>query len=121
MIQTPDVRLAVMEHLKTRVACPVVAIRPDDDTPQYVHVIDTGGAGRKNRVIQNVQVTIDCYGRSLAATADLARQVDAAMYALPASNKPISAVQGSNPVESTAQTNAVRRYSATYQLKTLCK
>lgn len=113
-----DVKAIVMEYLRAALDVPVTSKRRDDGTAAYVLVIDTGGAGRSRKVILNSQLTLDSYGASSGKSADLARRVDALMYALPASPVPVARVRGFTPSYSPDPVSGQDRHTATYQLKT---
>ncbi len=58
--QPVDVKLIVMEWLKSVLDVPVVSTRPDgkDAPSRFVRVIPTGGQGRHGRVLQGIGSSI---------------------------------------------------------------
>lgn len=116
-MKPPDVKALVLAYLRDRVAVPVVSTRPDDGTASFVRVIGTGGPGRHDRILQTVQLTIDCYAASTGRAYDLAATVDAAMHDLPASDVPVSHVPwATTPQDYPDPDTGSARYTATYQL-----
>ena len=119
--ETPDVKALVMAYLGAAQSLPVVSKRPDkDSTAAFVRVISTGGRGRSSRVLQTVQLTIDCYSTSTGKAYTAAAEVDALIHGLPSSTVPITAVTGSTPAEMPDPDTAQARYTATYMLQTRC-
>lgn len=117
-MRPPDIKALVMEYLRGIVKVPVVSTRPDNGTPAFVRVIATGGAGRSNRVLQQVQLTIDCYETSTGRAATLATTVDEAIHQLPISPLPVNSVTGGTPQDYPDPDVKSPRYTATYQLVT---
>ena len=110
-----------MGYLKAAQDVPVLSKRPDTNPPkQFEVVIGTGGSGRSQRVLQAVQLTIDCYGQSTGTAYTLAAQMDALIQQLPSSAAPIVAVTGSTPAEMPDPDTTQARYTATYQLTVRC-
>ena len=119
--ETPDVKALVMGYLRASQSRPVVSKRPEKDPPkEFVRVIGTGGRGRSSRVLQTVQLTIDCYAESTGTAYTAAAEVDALIHGLPSSTVPITAVTGSTPAEMPDPDIASPRYTATYQLTVRC-
>lgn len=119
-MKPPDLKVLISDHLRAEIGVRVVSGWVDDEA-EFVRVIATGGQGRSNRVQQHVQFTIDTYSTSTQNAWRLASLVDEAMYGLPQSDLPVSHVQGSAPADNPDPDTASPRYSATYQLTTLCR
>lgn len=121
-LQAPDVRgILQNDYLPEVVNVPVTAQRLEDGA-EYSRVIDTGGPGRSDRILQTVQVTLDHYGASLAEVRDRAYAVDAAMHELPSTKHPIASVPwATTPQENPDPDVGSFRYTATYQLVVICR
>ena len=120
---TVDVKALLLAHLPTALGVPVVSKRPDQKPTspapaEFVVVIGTGGAGRSQKVAQETQLTLDTYASTTGKAMALALRVDAAMYALVASDLPVSAVDGWTPSESPDPDTGQARMTATYRLRT---
>lgn len=92
--QPPDVRKLVIEHLRQRLGVPAVAYRPDDGTRTYVLVLDTGGPGRRDRVLQEAQVTVSSYAPTPGMAQELAARVDEAVHGMPQARAGVAAITG---------------------------
>ena len=122
LLQPPEVKVILFDYLADLVDAPVLSERPDDGvTKRFVRVIASGGPGRQNRIRQIVQVTIDSYAPTTGTADDLARAVDAAIYALPASTQPINSVPWATTPQDYPDPDVGPRYTATYQLAVLCR
>lgn len=119
-MRSPDLKKLISAYLADAIRVRVVSTRPENE-PEFVRVIATGGQGRSNRVQQHVQFTIDSYSTSTQNAWQVANSVDEAMHSLPQSDVPVSHVQGSTPADNPDPDTASPRYSATYQLTTLCR
>ena len=125
-MKPPDIKRLLLGYLAEATGKPTVSTRPENaatgtaSPAEFIRVVATGGQGRSNRVIQHVQFTIDAYSTSNQNAWLLAASVDEAMYRLPQSALPVSRVQGNTPAESPDPDTASARYTATYQLTTLC-
>lgn len=113
-----DVKLIVMDWLKTVLDAPVVSTRPDQagKPSRFVRVIATGGQGRHSRVLQTSQVTIDSYAETPARAMTLALMVDAAMHTAVHGAGVISAVSGTSPAEFPDPDTGQARVTTTYQV-----
>lgn len=113
-----DVKLIVMDWLKTELDAPVVSTRPDQvgKPSRFVRVIATGGQGRHDRVLQTSQVTIDSYAETPARAMTLALMVDTAMHAAVQRTGLISAVSGTSPAEFPDPDTGQARATTTYQV-----
>lgn len=125
-MSSPDVRSLLIGWLPRLVGAEVTAVRPDPHEEEgwrrLVRVIDTGGPGRYERVLQTVQVTIDSYAETAYDAAELARRVDDAIHDLPSSPVPVVAIDGSTTPHDTPDPDTGQpRYSATYQLTVKCR
>lgn len=106
-----------MQHLRAELGVRVVSTRPDDGTTSFVRVIATGGPGRSRRILQGVQLTIDCYDTSAGRAFTLANRVDEVMHGLPASDVSVAAVPWSTtPADYPDPDTGSPRYTGTYQL-----
>lgn len=119
-MKAPDLKGLILGYLADAAGVPAVSTRPENGPQRFVRVIATGGQGRSNRVQQHIQLTVDSYNDSPGHAWELANTVDEAMYRLPQSALPVSRVQGNTPAESPDPDTASARYTATYQLTTLC-
>ncbi|MDO4888160.1 MAG: hypothetical protein Q3979_05595 [Actinomycetaceae bacterium] len=115
-MRAPDVKKLVLDHLAETLGVPVASKRLDDGTAAYVLVLATGGAGRVDKIVCHVQLTLDSYGPTAGTAFDTANRVDAAMYGLPASTVPVASVRGSTPAYSPDPVSEQDRYTATYQI-----
>ncbi len=121
-LSLPDVKAHLLTHLPTVVGAPVISKRPDQSNgvapaAEFVVVIGTGGAGRSQKVTQETQLTLDSYAATTGKAMALALRVDAAMYALVASDLPVTAVDGWTPTESPDPDTGQARMTATYRLQ----
>lgn len=116
-MRAPNARALLMgflrEHLSPGVQ--VVAVMPSRRGGPVVRVVDTGGAGRHSRVVQEAQVTIDSYDKTPGLACELALRVDGLVHGLPASALPITRVGGTHPADY-PDPDVGPRYTATYQL-----
>lgn len=118
-MKPPDVHALIIEHLPAAVGAPVVDERPDDGTGTFVRALQTGGAGRSNRIRQATQITLDSYARTKAGAKLLAFNVDEWMHKLPESSLPVNSIIGSStPSDFPDPTTKSFRYTATYQVGT---
>lgn len=120
-LKPPDVKALIMAHIAAELGEPAVSSRPDDGTTRFVRVIATGGAGRTDRIMQHVQLTIDCYAESVGRAYQLAADVDSLMHDLPSSVVPVVGVQSNTPAENPDPDTGSARYTTTYQLKCLVR
>lgn len=123
-LQPPDVRdILQNKYLPEVIDVPITAQRLDDgETTDFTRLVDTGGPGRSDRILQTVQITIDHYGASLAEVRDRAYEVDAAMHGLPSTRHPIASVPwATTPQENPDPDVGSFRYTATYQLVVICR
>lgn len=113
-----DVKLIVMDWLKTVLDVPVVSTRPDQagKPSRFVRVIATGGQGRHSRVLQTSQVTIDSYAETPARAMALALMVDTAMYEATYCEGLIGVVSGTSPAEFPDPDTGQARATTTYQV-----
>lgn len=113
-----DVKLIVMDWLKTELDVPIVSTRPDHPgkPARFVRVIATGGQGRHDRVLQTSQVTIDSYAKTPARAMTLALRIDTAMHAAVHRTGLISSVSGTSPAEFPDPDTAQARATTTYQV-----
>lgn len=121
-MKPPDVRALILEHLPEAVGALVVSTRPDNDTKTFVRALRTGGPGRSNRILQTVQITVDCYARTPDGAQELAENVDAWMHSLPSSPLPINSIaSATTPADYPDPDTGSPRFTATYQLVVICR
>lgn len=95
----------------------VVGVKPHDSTDDpYVLILDTGGAGRIERMLYRSQVTVDCYGPTAWWAGEIARRVDAAIHSLPSAPGRVAQVTSPAPSEFPDLEGELPRYTCTYQI-----
>ncbi|RRJ85902.1 hypothetical protein EG850_10965 [Gulosibacter macacae] len=121
-MKSPDVKAVVMAALRA-LDVRVVSSRPDDGTKRFVRVVGTGGPGRRERIMQVVQLTISAYDTSTGRAASLAADVDALIRKLPSDQaSPVSSiVWATTPQELPDPDTGSPRSVATYQLTATCR
>ena len=122
----PPAHRIVIDYLQglDLIGAPVSAFRLDalDDPREFVVVLQTGGSGRVNRHVLDVQITVDCYAATPGLAADLAMRVEGAILALPSAFLSISAVSWSTtPRDNPDPDTSSARYSASYSLTVICR
>ena len=76
----PDVEVMVRDFLEGEVAADVVTYVPTPRPSTFVRVWRTGGTAR-NRVVDDAQVTVECWAGSKGAASDLSREVRGLIHA----------------------------------------
>jgi hypothetical protein len=100
---------------------PVVSKRPDlasgeQPAPSFVVVVAAGGPGRTQRILQESNVTVDCYATSTGLARDLAATVDEAVLSMREDSPGVTGASGTDPAEYPDPDTKSPRFTATYQL-----
>lgn len=118
LIFTTPVAATVVGYLSPLAAGATVATKVPKTVPTlFVHVVPTGGAGRRSTVIEDATVAVECWANTYAAAADLMSLMDGHMHNARHVSETIRDVQSFGaPVELPVPDSPKFRLTATYQV-----
>lgn len=109
----------LVNYLAGELAVPVATRVPHPRPPSFVRLILTGGAGRYDVALHRATVSLEAWAASVPEASDLARQVDALLYAAPGAVPGVYAVEPVGAVQSYPDADSgSERYTATYDVVT---
>jgi len=115
---TPFVDSLVVAYLNTAVSGAGARTKVPETLPtKFTHIILTGGAGRRNLVLHDANVTVEAWAKTYDAAATLMQSLDAAMHnARNASTTILNVTSYGAPVELPIPGTTYTRLTATYEV-----